>query len=287
MKTITLQDIWHAYTGKVITWDAALWARDNLAYLNRPMHLLGSSVKVEKGSDKRDTYILYLQPAGKVAAKTLCAGAESAGCKGPCLIASGQLGMSTGQRAATKRTILLLLRRDAFEAQLSNEIAKAEKRALKSGIPALFRLNGTSDIDWAEFISRHPMSKFYDYTKILSRVRKNTLSNYHLTYSGSMYSAQSRAALGKALARGYNTAVAVNSKLIASDSPALAAVHSTMVDFDKTDLRPLDDVGSVGVLKRKGSNKAARARENANTDSFFITSANAQSFITLWREAIA
>lgn len=272
MKPITLQELWN--TGHtVITQEALLWARDNLAYLNKPMRLFGSSQKVEKGSDKRDTYILYLQPAGKVARQTLCAAAAMAGCEGPCLISSGQLGMSTGQRAATKRTILLLLRPDWFKQTLLAEIDKAEKRAIRTGLPALFRLNGTSDIDWHHVIAERPDSAFYDYTKILSRVRKNTLDNYHVTYSGSMYSQQSKASLRKAVARGYNIAVAFNTKGLASDN---VAIPEGLADFDKSDLRPLDTQGSIGALKRKGSNKAQRAAEDSQ--SFFVTADNVAEF---------
>ncbi len=139
-----------------INQNAKQWAIDNLDYLNKPMRYLGSSVKVEKGADKFDTYIQYLQPADKVATDTLCAFATAAGCKEPCLISSGQLGMSTGQRAATKRTILMLLRPDSYKASLLAEIDKAERKALKTGVPALFRLNGTSDIDYTDIIKERP-----------------------------------------------------------------------------------------------------------------------------------
>ena len=266
-----MQDLWNS---QLLTQEALLWARDNLDYVNTPMTLFGSSLKVEKGSDKFETRILYLQPAGKVSKKTLCAFAEAAGCEGPCLISSGQLGMTTGQRAATKRTILLLLRPEWFKGQLLREIDKAERRALKTGIPALFRLNGTSDLDWSDVIKERPNSAFYDYTKVLSRVRKNTLSNYHLTFSGSMYSVASKRALGKAVSRGYNVAVAFNTKGLKSDTILIPLEQ--LADFDKTDLRPLDPKGSIGALKRKGSNKQERAQEGYK--SFFVTKENHTEF---------
>ena len=196
---------------------AKLWAIASLEYLNKPMRFLGSSLKVEKGKDKFDTYIMYLQPADKVAIKTLCIGAIAAGCKKPCLISSGQLGMSTGQMAATKRTVLLMLRPVESLAAIGLEIDKAERKALKTGIPALFRLNGTSDIDFGAFIASKSESCFYDYTKVFARVRKNTLSNYDLTFSGSMYSTQSKAALSKAVAARFRIAVAFNTKGLKDD----------------------------------------------------------------------
>ena len=254
--------------------NAKRWARDHIEYLNKPMTFFGSSLKVEKGADKYDSYVMYLQPADKIAIKTLCSFATKAGCKEPCLIDSGQLGMTTGQNAATKRTILMLLRPDYFNACLLSEIDKAERKALKTGIPSLFRLNGTSDLDFSDIYKARPNSQFYDYSKELSRVRKNTLVNYDLTFSGSMYSKQSRAALRKAVTAGHRIAMAFNTKLIASDG---LSIPVTMANFDKTDLRHLDGK-VIGALTRKGSNKKQRAYDDAQGHSFFVTSANLKQF---------
>ncbi len=253
---------------------AKQWAIDNLDYLNKPMKFFGSSLKVEKGADKYDTYVMYLQPADKVATESLCAFAELAGCKKPCLISSGQLGMSVGQNAATKRTILMLLRPKLFESALLSEIDKAERKALKTGIPALFRLNGTSDLAFTAIMAQRPESMFYDYTKILSRVRKNSLSNYDLTFSGSMYSVQSKSALRKAVASKHRIAMAYNTKGLADDG---LQINHSLKSFDTTDLRHLDD-NVVGTLTRKGSNKKERAKDNLRSDSFFVTSANVREF---------
>ena len=255
--------------------NAKQWAIDNIDYLNKPMQFFGSSTKLEKGSDKFDSYVMYLQPADKVSVKTLCSFADKAGCKEPCLIDSGQLGMSTGQNAATKRTILMLLRPDYFKSKVLAEIDKAERKALKPNqLPALFRLNGTSDLDFSDIYKARPNSQFYDYTKELSRIRKNTLQNYDLTFSGSMYSKQSRAALSKAVAADHRIAIAFNTKLIASDS---LTIPDNLANFDKTDLRHLDGK-VIGALTRKGSNKKQRAYDDAQSNSFFVTSANLKQF---------
>ena len=258
----------------LINESAKAWSISNLEYLNKPMKLLGSSLKVEKGSDKYDTYIMYLQPSNKVSINTLCAFAEKAGCKKPCLISSGHLGMNAGQNAATKRTILMLLRPLEFNASLLSEIDKAERKALKTGIPALFRLNGTSDIDFKDIIKARPSSMFYDYSKLLSRVRKNNLINYDLTFSGSMYSIQSRAALKKAVKAKYRIAVAFNSKGLKDDD---LKVNPDLLSFDTTDLRHLD-AQVVGTLTRKGSNKKERELDNAIHNSFFVTTSNLIDF---------
>ena len=253
---------------------AKLWAVDNIAYLNKPMTFFGSSTKVEKGSEKFDTYIMYLQPADKVSIKTLCIGAVASGCKAPCLISSGQLGMTVGQDAATKRTVLLLMRPLETQQAILSEVDKAERKAIKSGTPALFRLNGTSDINFDAIISERPQSLFYDYTKVLSRVRKNTLSNYDLTFSGSMFSAASKISLRKAVLRKYRIAVAYNTKGLKDDA---LPINVKLASFDDTDLRHLD-LNVVGMLKRKGSNKLQRAVENTKSESFFVTTANVVEF---------
>ena len=272
MLNIIAQDIKQT---TLINSSAKQWAIKNLDYLNKPMQFFGSSTKLEKGSDKYDSYVMYLQPADKVAMQTICAFAAKAGCKEPCLIDSGQLGMTTGQNAATKRTILMLLRPDYFKKQVLAEIDKAERRAAKPGqLPALFRLNGTSDLDFSDIINQRPDSMFYDYSKILSHVRKNTIANYDLTFSGSMYSKQSRAALHKAVAAGHRIAMAFNTKLIASDS---LTIPDNLADFDKTDLRHLDGP-VIGALTRKGSNKKQREYDDKQQYSFFVTSANLKQF---------
>lgn len=272
MLNITAQDIKQT---TLINSSAKQWAIENVDYLNKPMQFFGSSTKLEKGSDKYDSYVMYLQPADKVAMQTICAFAAKAGCKEPCLIDSGQLGMTTGQNAATKRTILMLLRPDYFKKQILAEIDKAERRAAKPGqLPALFRLNGTSDLDFSDIIKQRPASMFYDYSKILSRVRKNTIANYDITFSGSMFSMQSRSALQKAAAAGHRIAMAFNTKLIASDS---LTIPDNLADFDKTDLRHLDGP-VIGALTRKGSNKKQRAYDDTQEYSFFVTGANLKQF---------
>jgi hypothetical protein len=271
MLTITKYQI---TVSDLINDNAKQWAIDHIDYLNKPMRFFGSSTKLEKGAEKYDSYVIYLQPADKIAVKTLCSFAAKAGCKEPCLIDSGQLGMTTGQNAATKRTILMLLRSDYFKAKILAEIDKAERKAVKTGMPALFRLNGTSDLDFSDIYKARPNSQFYDYSKELSRVRKNTLTNYDLTFSGSMYSKQSRAALRKAVTAGHRIAMAFNTKLIASDA---LTIPDNLANFDKTDLRHLDGK-VIGALTRKGSNKKQRAYDDTQSQSFFVTSANLKQF---------
>jgi len=275
MKTfqpITSQEI---LSSSLVTTKGQQWAINKLEYLNKPMKLFGSSQKVEKGSDKFTTYILYLAPADLVSSRTLCSGAVSSGCYGPCLYQSGQLGMTTGTNAMFKRTILMLLRPEWFETALLSEIDKAENKAKRDNIPALFRLNGTSDIDFSYILKQRPHSMAYDYTKVLSRIRKNTLPNYDLTFSGSMYSEQSKNALRKAVQRKHRIAISFNTKESKKDT---FSIPTHLKSFDDTDLRHLDANGTIGALKRKGSSIAERIIENSKKDSFFVTQSNLDQF---------
>jgi len=238
------------------------WALDNLEYLNSNNKLLGSSLKVEKGRDKAYTVVMYLQPADKVASKTLCAGAKLAGCKNECLISSGMLGMTTGQRAATRRTILFLLDTDTFYDRLRSEIAREYK---KHGDKLAVRLNGTSDIDFNAFVASMPDVRFYDYTKVWARVTKNKLSNYDLTYSGSAFSSKAIAMTARAVTAGARVAIAFNT----GERKGEFKIPLSVADFDTTDLRFLDKPGLGGLKYKGGSIKTRQA--NAIRDSFFFT----------------
>ena len=260
MKRITKTEL--TRTDK-LTPAAKKWALSNLDYLNtKNPKLLGTSVKIEKGnSETIHTVVVYLQPADKVSARTLCKQSEFAGCKKDCLITSGHLGMTAGQNAATRRTILMLLRRAFFFSKLSTEINRAARKK-----NLLVRLNGTSDIDFTHFIAAHPHINFYDYSKDARRVNRNTLKNYDLTYSGSAASKQAIRATARMIKAKHRVAIALNTKELTGEFKR----PSTMADFDKDDLRP-KDAKILGALKSKGTNKQTRAEINASSNHFFYT----------------
>ena len=263
-------------SSQLLTDNAKQWAKENLEYLNKPLKTLFSqSVKTRKGSQDYEVHVMYLQPADKVASKTLCSFADLAGCKNPCLISSGHLGMTPAQNACTKRTIYFLLRKDLFERMLLAEIDQKDIASTMAGKKALFRLNGTSDIDWLHIIEQKPQVSFYYYTKELGYIRRNNLDNYDLTFSGSMFSKQSRSAFKKAISRGHRIAVAFNTKESKKDP---LNIPSNLESFDKDALRPINGLGIVGTLSRKGSSIAERLEENSKKDSFFVTSANLIEF---------
>lgn len=259
---------------KLITEYGKTWASENFDYLNKPMAILGTNEKVKKGADLFEVKIIHLAPHNLISVKTLCSGAEAAGCAADCLAYSGRLAMKNGANAMFKRTILMLLRPEWFQNKLLSEIDKAEAKAKKTGIRCLFRLNGTSDLDWSHIFQARKDSNFYDYTKILSRLRKNNSHNYDLTFSASMYSQQSRIAFKKAVERQHRIAVAFNTKESKLDK---FTIPSGFKSFDDTDLRHLDGQ-VIGVLKRKGSNISERLEENRKRESFFVTESNLDEF---------
>lgn len=241
---------------------AKQWALANLDYLNSKNKLLGSSLKVERGRDKAYTVVMYMQPADKIATKTLCAGAKMADCKKECLISSGMLGMTTGQRAATRRTILFLLDRQVFDDRLRSEIEREYK---KHGDKLAVRLNGTTDIDFNTFIASMPHVRYYDYSKVWKRVSSNKLANYDLTYSGSAYSEKSIAMTARAVKAGARVAIAFNT----GERKGEFKMPKTVADFDTTDLRFLDKPVLGGLKYKGGSIKTRQA--NAERASFFFT----------------
>ena len=241
---------------------------DYIYNYNLPLLGFNSSSKMLKGLKKDyTTGILYLQPSNIVAKKTLCAFADVAGCKEPCLRTSGRLGMSKAQKAMTRRTVQYLQNPDGFKDRLRTEILRHETDNY------CIRLNGTSDSDWSDLIESLPNIQFYDYSKVLQRVIRNTLPNYHLTFSASFNSAKTIKQFKNAVKSKLNIAISFNTKECADEFkiPEYIQVFGTKVklaDFDETDLRFLDQDGAIGKLTRKGSTKKERLSEIGTTNFF-------------------
>ena len=250
-------------------------------FSKKPYQLLGinPSTKIEKGQKINvNTAILYLAPDTTVTNKTICPNASRNGCSNDCLASSGRLGMINGQLAQIRRTLYYLYHNESFMIQLQNEIDKYHK---KYGDTLAVRLNGTSDLNWAEFIANNPKIQFYDYTKLRNMILKNKNKNHHYTFSGSMYSDYSRKELKKAVNSGLNIALAFNTKGTKKDTLRIPKklFNKKLVDFDVTDVRFKDKKGSIGYLKRKGSNVNDRLIDNKKVNNFFITESNIKELI--------
>ena len=243
----------------LLTDSAKQWARDNFVYLtqvNTPLINVNSSAKIVKG-----------KKLNIIATTTLCPCADLAGCKMGCLESSGQLGMQTGDNAKIKRTICYLLEQKRFFNELRAEIARHYK---KHGDSLVIRLNGTSDIDFGEFISTIPHIRCYDYTKIYARVIKNNLANYDLTFSASGNNARTIKQAARAITNSYRVVIPMNNAETIGEKPIKKRIGDIkLIDMDTTDARFLDKPDSVGFLRRKGSNKAERAADSARANFFF------------------
>lgn len=215
-----------------------------------PKQLFGRKNKKTMKGEKFGwlTYIMHLSPHKQNSlGKNVCAKA-SAGCAAACLYKSGFGGMYTAvQQARINKTEFFLKDRAAFLALLDNEIAKLIKR--HKGEKLCFRLNGTSDIPFENFVIRdgknimelYPDVQFYDYTKLANRFDKELPKNYHLTFSRSE---DNDLEVTKVLAKGGNVAV------VFDELPETYEGYK-VINGDESDLRFTDEQNVVVGLKYK------------------------------------
>lgn len=218
---------------------------------------IGNNAKTIK-SDKGGEYltaIMYLAPADTVPGINVCAMAELAQCKAPCLFTAGRGAMAPIQQARINKTIAFRDDRAAFMHQIIADIREAMKKARKLRVRLAVRMNGTSDIPWenipvtidgveyANIMTAFPEVQFYDYTKLPGR---KVPANYHLTVS---YSGANPAYATKAAKTQHNIAV-----VFAGTLPA-TFLGRPVIDGDANDLRFLDPAGVVVGLSAKGKAK--------------------------------
>lgn len=203
------------------------------------------------------SFVLHLAPS-ILSGYNTCPMA-SKGCAAACLNTAGRGGIfkkgeSTNniQRARIRRTVMFFEQRDAFMAQLVNDIKLGIKQAEKQGLIPVFRLNGTSDIRWEtvevtvngitynNVMGLFNSVQFYDYSKIFNR--RDIPSNYHLTFSRSESN-------GDVLPNIQHNIAVVFDKLPAT------YLGRPVINGDETDLRFLDPKGVIVGLKAKGRAK--------------------------------
>ena len=138
--------------------------------------------------------------------------------------------------------------RAQFIEQLRGEIGRAKKRAKLHKMQLAIRLNGTSDLCFeliSDLMTEFSDVQFYDYTKILARLKKPLPKNYDLTFSRSE---SNDADCIEALKLGFRVAVVMSDIDQAQD---FFAGH-TIVDGDLHDIRFLDAPAVIVALKAKG-----------------------------------
>jgi len=188
------------------------------------------------------TGILYLAPA-KISGYEVCP-RRSVGCTAACLFTAGMGAYSTVQQARINKTKWYFENRETFLEQLRKDIKALEKKANKLGMKPAVRLNGTSDLDWTltKIIGEFPHIQFYDYTKVLKRLKKAIPANYHITFSRSESNEKEAE---EALGLGFNVAV------VFKQQPKKWKGYPVM-SGDETDVRFEDPKSYVIGLTAKG-----------------------------------
>ena len=149
--------------------------------------LLSSNAKLEKSKKLGGivTAGLALAPH-KRSGRNMCPGAGF--CSRTCnLWFSGRCVTQSVRNAMLNRAYLLIREPHEFRRQLERELAALERKAAREGATAFVRLNVSSDLDFSDVAVRFPGIRFYDYTKVRSRVERmisgNWPANYWLTPS--------------------------------------------------------------------------------------------------------
>jgi hypothetical protein len=191
------------------------------------------------------TGILYLAPA-KISGYEVCP-RRSPGCTAACLYTAGMGAFGTVQQARIKKTKQFFEDRDNFLMQLRKDITALVRKAKKTNMTPAIRLNGTSDIEWTRFgiMEEFPEVQFYDYTKVLNRLKQPIPKNYHITFSKSE---DNEMDCRWALNLGFNVAVVFN-KL-----PETYFARP-VISGDETDVRFEDARGVIVGLTAKGKAK--------------------------------
>ena len=220
-----------------------------------------SNAKTVKGIARGfQTGIMYLAPSDTSGRINVCPFATD-GCRRDCLYTAGRASIGAmGARiraARIQKTYAFVSNRSEFRARLEREIGAAMRRAWSRNLRPVFRLNGTSDLEfWSIFrglMADFPECQFYDYSKSTLRVRLYLAgklpANYHLTFSLSE-SLASQDAARDFLARGVNVAVVFRTKAF----PTSFLGHP-VINGDANDLRFTDPKGYVVALSAKGTAK--------------------------------
>lgn len=211
--------------------------------------LTKSSAKLDKSqNDQWLNRVLYLDPNYN---KDVCKGA-SKGCKASCLIYSGHMAMDNAKQARKERTRLYFEDNALFTMQLQGEIAQALAQANKQGKRLAVRLNGTSDLDFADIYKAFPMVQFYEYTKRMDLIKRNKdIPNLHYTFS--KHENHTIGNVKKVLSQGINVTVVYNG-LVPKTWQGM-----DVIDGDKHDRRFEDKQGRIVGLKLKGRKHAKQA----------------------------
>lgn len=219
------------------------------------------NAKTVKGKGKGYiTYILYMSPSNSADPNVnLCSFAKAAGCLDSCLYTAGRGQRENVHAARVRKTLTFIQYQPYFMRTLEKNIRSAIKSVERKGLIPVFRLNGTSDVDWQKIkhpdtglsiLDMFPTQQFYDYTK--SPFTQDA-SNYHVTFSYS-HRPQFKKVVEKSIKLHPQRNIAVVMR-----QPLASFGGRRTINGDATDLRFLDESGVVVALKAKGQAKQDRS----------------------------
>ncbi len=194
------------------------------------------------------TGVLYLAPH-TISGYQVCPKA-SEGCRLACLYTAGRGIYTNTQQARIAKTKRFHEDREAFMAQLVDEVEALIRKAKRENLIPVVRLNGTSDLPWekikcnrngkayASIMEAFTDVTFYDYSAILGRTKALNLPNYHLTFS---LKENNDSDAIEAIKQGYNVAVVMNVGR-KEEKPTTWGGYPVH-NGDETDLRFLDPRG--------------------------------------------
>lgn len=201
------------------------------------------------------TAILHLAPSD-VSGRNVCPNA-SKGCKESCLFTSGRAGFFKSiNESRVRKTKMFFNDRDKFLYLLNKDIRKLISKCRKENMKPAVRLNGTSDLPWykisPDIFTEFNDVNFYDYTKV-PRIAKdfihsNLPGNLHITFSQS----EENIEVVKEFLGRISISMVVDEQ---AKGKCMSSGVKSFIDGDDHDLRFLDPVGSIVLLKEKGKAK--------------------------------
>ena len=231
------------------------WApKDILARYGLPNVLLSGSAKADKCTKVGVlARVLFFTPG------VFCP-AATRGCLRACLgHTSGRMQMPTHAACRDKRAALYLENPKLFMQMLGVELSRLVADAEMVGLQPAARLNGSSDLSWEgrhpDLFGDFPTVAFFDYTKVLSRMKSflrndNWPENYRLTFSAAP---GNHTVARQVLDNGGNVALVFWPKVPAS------FWGFPVIDGDSHDARFLDPKGVVVGLTAKGLARVDRS----------------------------
>jgi len=231
---------------------------------NKKMNLLSKGkTNAKLAKNERESYIMYLSPfTNNSKGINLCPNASSE-CVLMCLYDSGFASLyASVNEARQRKTEFYINSKETFIIQLAKEINKFILNA--NGKEVLFRLNGTSDLDFLAMLKKYADFDFektpdnvffYDYTKILGKVKKyaHCSDKYRLTFS---FSGTNEKECIEALEFGANVAMVYKKNM------PLVWNGFEVVDGDISDEEMFKYKSKVLALKLKGNKQKKMKTEN-------------------------